>query len=345
MIKNKLKKRLLQELSYATGKYLISPEIVSLVITYKCNFRCRACTVWRMDRYPELSLEKWGKVIAQFPLALSKGTSIELSGGEPLLRKDLAYFLISRLSKYFENVGINSNGSLLNEETIAKLKESGIDFVKISLYSLGDSAHDELRGVSGAAQQAKRAIDSLEKQQIKTDVGILITSQNISDIPAIIEHYSHSKYKNVSLILQPLDEPIGLEPITGKDKIATIENLWPDEKSIRELFSWIRKNNSTNIKNSQASLLAIEKYYLDQKSALNRRCFAGQRSLVIYPDGNISLCYKGTVVGNTTKENLQNILSSKRSSEERRKIRNCSDCCRIIGCNFSKTIPEIFTSL
>jgi len=341
MTNNKLKRKILQELSYATGKYLISPEIASLVVTYRCNFRCHACTVWRMADYPELSFKEWEKIAFNLQPELSEETSIELSGGEPLLRKDLVYFLINSLKKYFKNVGINSNGSLLDEETITKLKENGINFIKISLYSFDDKVHDELRGFSGAAQHAKTAIDLLEKQNIKTDIGVLITAKNISDIPALIENYSYPKYKNVSLVIQPLDEPIGLEPITGKDKISTIEDLWPDKKAVKELFSWLRKNKPTNVANSEASLRAIEKYYLDQKSALERRCFAGQRSSVIYPDGNLSLCYKGDVIGNATKENLQNIFSGERASAERKKIKECSECCRIIGCNFSKTIPEI----
>jgi len=294
-----------------------------------------------MTDYPELSLEEWSKIAFKLKSELSKETSIELSGGEPLLRKDLVYFLINNLKKYFKNVGINSNGSLLDKETISKLKENGITFIKISLYSLADNIHDELRGVFGTTQHAKKAIDLLEKQNIKTDIGVLITSKNIIDIPTLIENYNYQKYKNVSIVLQPLDEPIGLPPITGKDKISTIEDLWPDKKAVKELFSWLRENKPKNLKNSKTNLHAIEKYYLNQKSALERRCFAGQRSLVIYPDGNISLCYKGDAIGNVAKETLQNIFSGKRASAERKKIKKCSKYCRIIGCNFSKTIPEI----
>ncbi len=341
MIKNKIKKRILQEASYLAGSYLISPEIASLVVTYKCNFRCSACTVWRMENYPELTQEKWEKLLIQLQSCLSKETSIEISGGEPLIRKELVCFMIKHLKNFFKNVGINSNGSMLDEKTISDLKTAGVDFVKISLYGLDETIHDDLRGVPGSAQKAKEAIDLLQKQGIRVDVGVLITTKNIADIPNLIKHYNRPGYEKVSIVLQPLDEPIGTEPASGLDKIATIENLWPDKKSIEELFSWLGKNKTQKIKNSQASLSAIKKYYLDQASALRRRCFAGQRSLVVYPDGKLALCYKGATIGNADQEKLRNILSSEKAKKERCKIKKCPKNCRIIGCNFSKTIPEI----
>ncbi len=341
MIKTKIKKRILQEISYASGKYLISPEIVSLVVTYRCNFRCNSCTVWRMDKYPELSSQQWNEVILQLKKTLARETSIELSGGEPLIRKDLAYSTIKSLSKFFKNVGINSNASMLDEETIKKLKNSGITFVKISLYSYINEIHDQLRGFPSAAEHAKNAIEILQKENIKTDIGVLITAKNISSIPDLIMHYNQPKYSNINIVLQPLDEPIGLDPIIGKNKIETIENLWPNKKQIQALFSWIKKHKPKNIKNAPVSLKTIENFYLDSQSALKRRCLAGQRSLVIYPDGNISLCYKGKIIGNIVKNNLQKILHSQKSTEARLAMKKCNKHCRIIGCNFSKTIPEI----
>jgi MoaA/NifB/PqqE/SkfB family radical SAM enzyme len=342
MLKNKVRKRIFQELSYVTGKYLISPEIASLVITYRCNFRCLACTVWRMDEYPELSQTAWEAACKQLKATLSQNTTIEISGGEPLLRKGLVFFMISQLRNFFKNVGINSNGSLLDEPTVLALKKSGITYAKISLYSTNDEKHDKLRGFSGAAQQAKKAIDLLAKHGIKTDIGVLITAENISDIPELIRYLNQPTYANVSIILQPLDEPIGLPPIVGENKTNTIETLWPNKKSVQDLSFWLQKNKPRNVKNSRASLQAIEKYYLDHTSALNRRCFAGQRNLAIYPDGEVFLCYKGGAIGNISKDALSEILSGEKASKERRKIKKCQSCCRIIGCNFQKTFPELF---
>ncbi len=341
MIKNKIKKRILREVSYLTNKYIISPEIVSLVITYTCNFKCQACSVWRMAEHPEITLAQWQQVSDQLSSNLSKETSIEISGGEPMIKKEEVLTLIKQLKKFFTNVGINSNGSLMDESAVMALKDAGITFVKISLYSFNNQIHDSMRGFAGAATHVKNTIEILKKHNIKTDIGILITSKNILDIPTLINFYNKPEYSKISLILQPLDEPIGLNPVIGKNKTETIENLWPDEESTNNFFSWLAKNKPTNIKNSPASIAAIWKYYLDQKSALTRRCLAGQRSLVIYPNGDISLCYKGNIIGNLTTKKLETILSCSKTSAQRKIIKTCQKSCRIIGCNFSKTFPEI----
>lgn len=339
MIK-KIKKRILQEVSYASGKYKISPEIASLVITYACNFKCQACSVWRMDKYPELSISQWVEICKNLKQTLAPSTTIELSGGELLLRKELTLLIIKDLSDYFNNIGINSNGSLLDEETVLDLKNAGVNYVKLSLYDIENNTHDKLRGYKSAGEKVKKAIEILQKHRVKTDIGILITTKNIRNIPKLINFYQQKDYSYINLILQPLDEPIGENPISGKNKKETINHLWPDTKSVKEFFTWLENNNISNIKNSKASLKVIEKYYLDQKSALARRCFAGQRNLVIYPDGKVSLCYKGSTIGNIAKENLFSILSGKKACQERLEFKKCPKHCRIIGCNFQKTIPE-----
>ena len=91
---NKLKKRIFQELSYKTGKYLIPPEIISLVVTYRCNFKCKACTVWRMDDFPELPQDEWMKISENLRSILSPNTAVEISGGEPLIRKEMVIFKV-----------------------------------------------------------------------------------------------------------------------------------------------------------------------------------------------------------------------------------------------------------
>ena len=147
--------------------------------------------------------------------------------------------------------------------------------------------------------------------------------------------------KNISMILQPLDESINSKESKEKNKNTLIDKLWPETKEIESFFSWLSKNSSKT-KNSQAQIRAIKDYYLNPKSTLNYRCFAGQRSLIIQPDGKVSLCFKGKEIGDLKKEKLQNILKSENGQIERRTIKNCQKYCRIVGCNFSRSFIEFF---
>ncbi|MEK7072309.1 MAG: SPASM domain-containing protein [Patescibacteria group bacterium] len=120
-----------------------------------------------------------------------------------------------------------------------------------------------------------------------------------------------------------------------------ILKLWPELDKSKELFKWL-KDNSVKIKNSLANLSAIEVYYLEPKKVLKYRCFAGQRNMVVYPTGDLSLCFKRKFIGNIKKEKLKKIMK-RNALLERRSIRGCGKYCRIIGCNFSRGLLEIMS--
>ena len=117
-------------------------------VTDRCNFRCRYC----MPR------EKFGKghdflpkdeimtyeeirnfVKACKPLGLRK---VRLTGGEPLLRKDI-HQLVRQLSSLGMEVALTTNGSFLAKNA-AKLAESGLDRVTISLDAIDQEIHSRI---------------------------------------------------------------------------------------------------------------------------------------------------------------------------------------------------------
>jgi MoaA/NifB/PqqE/SkfB family radical SAM enzyme/O-antigen ligase len=329
----KINRRFLLELSYYTGRNFYSPRYVSLITTFKCNFRCRTCDIWKKDNFNELDLVDWLAISEKLKKELSSDTFIEINGGEALLNKDLTIGLIKNLKTYFQIVVLNTNGSTINDEVVANLKLAGLNKIKLSLYSLDSDTHNFLRGTDLAFSSAYRAIDVITRSGIDLEVGILITSKNISSISKLVEYLN--TLKNISIIIQPLDEIVESSNSKNMSSNVLLSGLWPKKNDVINLFSWL-KSNGKSIKNSSANLKAIEDYYLDPKSSLQYHCFAGQRNLVIYPNGNLSLCFKGGIVGNLSDGDLNSIL--KTAKTERKRIKKCGKYCRIIGCNFSVPI-------
>jgi len=337
---NKIIKKLLLEKGFLTGKYCLPPESLSLIITFRCNFRCQSCSIWQKTDHNELADENWLKIIPNLNI-LNPLTFVELNGGEPLIRKELVLKLIKELKKKFKNVALNSNGLLINEKTVFELADAGLDIVKISFYSLEKDIHNFLRGNPEAYDRALNAMELLSKSKIKLEVGLLITAKNIQSLPDLIKYLK--KYKNASIILQPLDESV--ESPDSKD-LATnnlLTDLWPKKEEIIDFFNWV-VNNHEQIKNSLDNLEAIKKYYLNPPSVLNYRCFAGQRNLVIYPNSDVALCFKGKPIGNLNERSLERTLKGEKALIERKKIKKCQKYCRIIGCNFSKGLTEFMKS-
>ena len=114
-------------------------------VTDRCNFRCRYCMPRErfgkehnfLPKSKILSYEEIQKfVLACKPLGLSK---VRITGGEPLLRRDLPK-LVRQISSLDLEVALTTNGSFLSREA-ARLAEAGLDRVTISLDAIDQELH------------------------------------------------------------------------------------------------------------------------------------------------------------------------------------------------------------
>ncbi|MEM1948283.1 MAG: GTP 3',8-cyclase MoaA [Candidatus Caldarchaeum sp.] len=108
-----------------------------LSVTDRCNFRCDFCMplnpVW-LPHSEILTYEEMTRVVRI--LADMNVTKLRLSGGEPLLRKDIeAGVKLFRSVEKIESISMTTNGYFLAEKAKA-LKQAGLDSVTISLHSL-----------------------------------------------------------------------------------------------------------------------------------------------------------------------------------------------------------------
>lgn len=107
-------------------------------VTDRCNIRCFYCmpadNVQFMSRSKLLSFEEIERIVK---IGVSLGiTKLRLTGGEPLVRKDL-HVLVSRLAVIdgIEDIGLTTNGVLLAEQA-AELRSAGLKRLNISLDAL-----------------------------------------------------------------------------------------------------------------------------------------------------------------------------------------------------------------
>jgi cyclic pyranopterin phosphate synthase len=107
-------------------------------VTDRCNFRCTYCMPFDeykwIERQEVLSFEEIERLARLF---IEFGTAqIRLTGGEPLVRKDL-HQLVGRLSKLegLEDISLTTNGALLAEQA-ADLKAAGLQRINVSIDTL-----------------------------------------------------------------------------------------------------------------------------------------------------------------------------------------------------------------
>lgn len=145
-------------------------------ITGRCNFRCRHCYMDAPEGVlGELSTEQALDLIDQ--MAECGVLSIDLSGGEPLVRKDF-WQLVDRILSYGMKINtIYTNGWMVNDRLLNAFEERGIK-PGFSISFDGVGWHDWMRGVPGAEEAALRALQLLHSRGFVTDVEFCIHRGN-----------------------------------------------------------------------------------------------------------------------------------------------------------------------
>jgi len=155
-------------------------------VTDQCNFRCPYCMP--CERITQNSFLKKNEflnlpeIVRIAHLTAQLGVKkIRLTGGEPLLHKDIA-ILICMLRKIdqIEDIALTTNGSLLAEKAV-ELKKSGLSRLTVSLDSLDEKVFNKMSGGFGSVKNVLRGITTAGKagfNQIKINV---VIEKNIND--------------------------------------------------------------------------------------------------------------------------------------------------------------------
>ncbi len=144
------------------GRPAGGPLFASLVVNYTCNLACSFCRAWHsadgVRAGEPISREELD--LALDDLARLGCLGVGITGGEPLLRKDLGR-IVAAIRERGMLVHVNTNGTLLDEARARELIVEGVDSFNVSVDSADSDVHDALRGRKGAHAGALRGISAL----------------------------------------------------------------------------------------------------------------------------------------------------------------------------------------
>jgi 12,18-didecarboxysiroheme deacetylase len=154
-------------------------------VTRRCNLKCLHCYAGsRNVRYSGELTTKEGKALIE-DLARFGSPVILLSGGEPLMRKDLPE-LARHAAEQGVRVVISTNGTLITEKTAAVYREIGLSYVGVSLDGMRET-HDRFRGQKGAFDATLKGIRICRDAGIKVGVRFTMNRINAADIPGVFD--------------------------------------------------------------------------------------------------------------------------------------------------------------
>lgn len=161
-------------------------------LTGNCNLNCLHCYMEAPgNRYSDMCEEDLQRVLLQFESA--NILQVSITGGEPLLRKDIFSIMKKLLEKKVRISQVYSNGMCITDEILRKIKALGIspDFC-ISFDGVG--THDYMRGTMETEEKVLGIIQKLRTSGYRVNVATSIDSKSKE---GLLQTYRRIKELNV----------------------------------------------------------------------------------------------------------------------------------------------------
>ena len=201
------------EISYEFQKDLCNRPVLDTLFwetTLRCNAKCKHCgsrAGENVELKDELKTEEIKKVFKEVADRYDASKIlVAVTGGEPLVREDV--FDVMTYAKSFGYVwGMTTNGILINDDVIDKMKSSGMESISISLDGLQES-HDKFRGVPGSYQKIINNIKKLKEANFLKcfQVTTVVNKSNIKELEKLYEIIKELKLDSWRVINM---DPIG----------------------------------------------------------------------------------------------------------------------------------------
>ena len=297
--------------------------LISWNTTSRCNLFCRHCyreSGPENDRSGELTTAEGRELIASIRRAGFR--LLIFSGGEPLLREDI-FDLVAAARDAGLLPAMGTNGTLLTGETAARLAESGLRGVAVSVDSLDREYHDTFRGTPGAFDRAQQGIRNAIAAGLRVQINLTLTDRNLDQFDRMVDYYETMGVHAV--------HPFFLVP-TGRALSMAEEEL-----TSGAYFSMIRTvlekqgSASLEIKPTCAPQFMPMAKEMGIPQRFTRGCLAGTAYCCVLPDGDVHVCpYLPVRAGSVRERPFEDIW---RDSEVFLKLRDrsayggsCGEC-------------------
>ncbi len=273
--------------------------------TAGCNLRCLHCR--RVDALTkadpgELSTAE-AKAMMDDLSEMGRPTLI-LSGGEPLLRRDI-YELAAYAKGRGMGVGLATNGTLVDSRIAHALRDAGVHYASVSLDGARPKTHDAIRG-RGNFAKAMRGILWLKEAGIKVQINFTVSRKNVGELEEI---YRTADALHVAALYLFLLVPVGCG--AKLDPSAAL--------SAPEVEDWLRWVLQKQTVSGGPALRAIcaPHYYRLKNAVLNgaaanaeerQGCLAGIHMAFISHKGEVFPCgYLPLSCGNVREKKIRDI--------------------------------------
>ena len=154
--------------------------------TKACNLTCKHCRAVPQRKLGPMELNTARAFDLIDAIAEVTKPVFVLSGGEPLYRPDLFDIAEYGVATGFR-MALATNGTLVTDRVAARIADTGISRVAISLDGAVAATHDKFRGVPGAHALAVRALLALRGEGVSVQINSTIAKHNVTELPPLLD--------------------------------------------------------------------------------------------------------------------------------------------------------------
>ena len=300
------------------------PSLISWNLTKKCNLRCPHCYMEAGRKAEdELATEECLELIGEMK---ALGTEmLILTGGEPLLRKDI-YEIARYASDQRIWVVMGTNGVLITDRVAEKMVACGVKGVGISIDSLDPAKHNSFRGGPDAWEYSVKALDICRAHGLEVLVQTTIMDMNYAEVPRLIE-FAREKGAwsfNLYFLVQ-----------TGRGQEMNDLSAEGTEEMLSYLVGVQDQHKPMLVRSKCAPHFKRISYERGLGGLESGGCMAGSEYCRITPEGNVTPCpYMTVVAGNLRETSFTEIWESSPVLLQLRDARNLKGRCGV--CEFNE---------
>ncbi len=286
--------------SQVSDKFLptaIRPLSAHIKFTENCQAGCISCDYWKSRWQDRISTDRAVELLNEIGAA-GIGT-LRLTGGEPLLRKDLFEVLHRANATAFKHIILQTNGLLL-KKLHKEVNDSPITKVAVSIDGLKES-NDLIRGIQGYFDLGIEGIKLLRDKQLA--ISVTLNRLSADELEKLAD-LAHSLGADIEFNI--------LSRSLSFLKDADLASMWPQVSDVPKIAKFVRDT----LKRPAYETDYISRYYHNEAMA-EPPCVLGYLQVFVLSNGDVLTgCYPLNPVGNILQDSLASVLASEAYSRQ-----------------------------
>jgi Fe-coproporphyrin III synthase len=289
---------------------------LSIITTYRCNSRCSMCNIWKHPTHPDYEIDL--NTLAKLPTGFDH---INITGGEPTLRKDLLE-ICDVLHPKAATLEISTNG--LRGHVLEKIIRKYPDIkIRISVEGF-DATNDEIRGERDGFAKKVEAMKLLVAAG-GTDLGFATTFQD-ENIDQVVSLYQFAEGMKVEFATSALHNAFQFHKndnsIYDRLRVAKrVEALVTDMLKSSSVKTWFRAYMNLGL---IAKILGQDRLH---------PCTQGTDNVFIDPWADVYACNvrNDLLMGNLRLQSWQEVYEGEKAQQVRMSVASCPQNCWMVS--------------